>query len=85
MTVCRVAIFKLMKSPKALESAATSCPLVAVVVVVGDVSLDSFRSWTLEDFVTAAEFDCRCEGNVSLRVMCSDVVMSREAWKRSRL
>ena len=92
--VCLVgAIFKLMKSPKAFESA--SRPLLVAlaakieVVEVVVVCLDSFRSaWTLEDFkfVTAAEFDCRCEENVSLMVVrCSDgVAMSREAWKRSR-
>jgi hypothetical protein len=74
-----------MKSPKTPESA--SCPLLVavvtvVVVVVADVCLDSSRSWTLDDFVTAVELDCRCEENVSLTV---DVAMSREAWKHSRL
>jgi hypothetical protein len=81
----------MMKSPKAPESA-SCCPLAAGVAdVAADVCLDSFRWWALlvGDFasVTAAEFDndCRCgEESVSLTVG-DDVVMSREAWKRSRL
>jgi hypothetical protein len=70
--------------------------VVVVIVVVADVvCLDPFRSWALllvSDFanVTAAEVDddCRCgEESVSLTVVdiVVVVVMSREAWKRSRL
>ena len=77
-----------MKSLKTPES--VSCPLLVVLLVADDEDDDvCLDSWTLEDFVTAAEFDDsgRCEENVSLMVvMCSDdVAMSREDWKRSRL